>query len=99
MYVACEEKCYMLTEIEWVEVPELSSTHEEADTRLLLHAFYAAESYTEAIIVTSEDTDAMVLCLAFQKDIPCTIYQKRGTKPHTICGHMQTRKCIGRRTL
>ena len=37
----------------------------------------------EAVIVTSEDTDVMLLCLAFQKDIPCPIYQKCGTQNST----------------
>ena len=30
--------------------------------------------------MTVEDTDVMVLCLGFNRDIPCSIYQKCGTK-------------------
>ena len=66
-----------------MEVAELQSTQEEADTRLLLHALHAARTGSKAVIVTAEDTNVMLLCLAFQKDIPCPIYQKCGTQNHT----------------
>ena len=39
--VTCEETCFKITADEWVEVAELQSTQEEADTRLLLHAVFA----------------------------------------------------------
>ncbi len=76
-YVTCEDTCYKMTADEWVEEPALKSTHEEADTRLFLHALHAANAGSQAVIITAEDTDIMVLCLAFQKGIPCHIYQKR----------------------
>ena len=56
---------------------------EEPDTRLLLHALHAARTGSKAVIVASEDTDIMLLCIAFQKDIPCPIYQKCGTENNT----------------
>lgn len=34
------------------EVPELNSDHEEADARMLLHAYYASE-HSEAILIKS----------------------------------------------
>ena len=83
LYVTCEETCFKMTADEWVEVAELQSTQEEADTRLLLHALHAARTGSKAVIVTAEDTDVMLLCLAFQKDIPCPIYQKCGTQNRT----------------
>ena len=72
-----------MTADEWVEVAVLQSTQEEADTRLFLHALHAAITGSKAVIVTSEDTDVMLLCLAFQKDIPCHIYQKCGIQNST----------------
>ena len=75
-----------MTAYEWVEVAELQSTQVEADTRLLLHAPYAlraAMTGSKAVIVPAEDTDVMLLCLAFQKDIPCHIYLKDGTQNRT----------------
>ena len=41
LYVTCEV-CYKMTKDDWVEVTELRSTQEEADTRVLLHALHAA---------------------------------------------------------
>ena len=64
-----------------MEVAELRSTQEEADSHALLHALHAAKAGSKA--VTAEDTDVMVLCLGFNRDIPCSIYQKSGTKHHT----------------
>ena len=50
---------------------------------MLLHALNAARTGSKAAIVTAEDTNVMLLCLAFQKDIPCPIYQKCGTQNRT----------------
>ena len=81
--MTCEETCYRLKANGCEEVEELHSTHEEADTRLLLHASDAATSGSKAVIITAEDTDVMVLCLAFQKNITCPIYMKCGTQNRT----------------
>ena len=62
---------------------ELESSQEEADTRLILHAKHAADTGYQTVIVISEDTDVFVLLLSFAKDIPPTLYQKRGTKTRT----------------
>jgi len=83
LYVTCEEVCYKLTKDHWEEVAELKSTQEEADTRMLLHALHAAEAGYKAVVITAEDTDVLVLCLAFNKDIPCPVYQKCGTQTRT----------------
>ena len=80
LYVTCEETCFNVTAYEWVGMAELQSTQEEGYTRLLLHALHAARTGSQAVIVTSEDTVVMLLCLAFQKDTPCPIYQKCGTR-------------------
>ena len=65
---------------EWVEVAVLQSTKEEADTRFLLRALHAARTVSNAVIVTAEDTDGMLLCLAFQEDIHCTIIRSLGPR-------------------
>ena len=72
-----------MTKDDWVEVTELRSTQEKADTCVLLHALHAAKAGSKAVIVTAEDTDVMVLCLGFNRDIPCSICQKCGTKNRT----------------
>ena len=44
------------------EVPYLFSDHEEADTRLLLHAQQAAQAFS-SVTIKSPDTDVMVLSI------------------------------------
>ena len=51
-------------------VPSLESDHEEADTRLLLHAKDASALY-ERIVVQSCDTDVAMLCVSHFKDLGC----------------------------
>ena len=75
-----------MTADEWVEVTELQSTQEEADTSLLLHALHAARTGSKAVIVTADDTDVMVLCLAIHKShASCPMYQKCGTQNRRRC--------------
>ena len=78
LFITCEETCYRITENECEDIGELRSTHEEADTRLILHAKHAANVGSMSVIITADDTDIMILCLGFQKYIPCPIYQKCG---------------------
>ena len=51
----------------------LDSSQEEVDTRLLLHA---VRSKFVAVIIVSEDTDVLVLCLAFKSFIPSFMFIK-----------------------
>ena len=80
LYVTCEDLCFKISQENWCEIVELESSHEEADTRLLLHALHAAESGYKSVIITADDTDVLVLCLGLSNNIPCPIYQKCGTK-------------------
>ena len=52
---------------------DLDSSQEEADTRLLSHA---ARSRFFAIIIVSEDTDILVVCLAFKSHIQSSMFIK-----------------------
>ena len=66
LHVTCGNGCYKITAERIEEEEELRSEQEEADTRLLLHAQRAAnEQQYKSIIVSSEDTDVRILCLAF----------------------------------
>ena len=62
---------------------ELKGSHEETETRLLLHAKHAADAGVEAIVVTADDTNVMILFLCFSDNIACPIFQKCGTKKWT----------------
>ncbi len=43
----------------------------------------ASKTGSQAVIVTAEDTDVMIICLAFSRNIQCSLYQKCGTKNRT----------------
>ena len=70
-----------MTKDDWVEVTEVHTR--TSRNCVLLHALHAAKAGSKAVTVTAEDTDVMVLCLGFNRDIPCSIYQKCGTKNRT----------------
>ena len=74
------------------EVAELASTHEEADTRILLHTKHASHDYS-AIVIVAEDTDVFILCLAFQSQIDSAMYIKCGSASRVPC--IDVRKVAG----
>ena len=54
------------------DIDALKSNHEEADTRMFLHAAYAVrDSSTSAIVIQSPDTDVLVLCVSHFTGIGC----------------------------
>ena len=61
-------------------VSVLISDHEEADTRLLLHAKHACQD-GQRIVVQSPDTDVLVLCVSHYREIGCQqLWFKTGVK-------------------
>lgn len=80
LYATCEDHCFKITKDNWEAIAELKSTHEEADTRVLLHAAHVAKDGYKAAVITAEDTDILVLALGFSHTIPCQLYQKVGTQ-------------------
>jgi hypothetical protein len=83
LFATCEENCYKISSDSVTEVPELNSSQEEADGRLLLHANNAAAAGYQAVIISSPDTDVFILCLHFQKYIKASLFQKCGNKNRT----------------
>jgi hypothetical protein len=69
------EKCICLSSEDGVktnavQVHELYSSQEEADTRIMLHLKHAAEEYSnKTIIVRSPDTDVLVLLLTYVQQL------------------------------
>jgi len=75
VFFVCEEKCTQIQSVDGLsvsatEVDELRSTHEEADTRIILHCMYAMKHQNldneHSIVVKSPDTDIFILLLAYQ---------------------------------
>ena len=64
-------------------VEDLFCTHEEADTRLLLHAKHAADSGAPSVVIRSPDTDVAVLCCHVQSHLQIPIYFRTGTQTQT----------------
>jgi hypothetical protein len=83
LYVTSGEDCWKISSDGCHKVAELNSTQEEADTRILLHVKHAADEGYKTVIVICEDTDVFVLCIAYSKDIPCSLYRKCGTQAGT----------------
>lgn len=59
--------------------PHLNSDHEEADTRLLLHAKDCSLSY-DKVVVWSPDTDVAVIGIGIAKSLDCQLLFATGTK-------------------
>ena len=82
MYLGYDEICFMLSE-QSVDIAEnLNSNHEEADSRLFLHAKNVV-STKEAIVIVCEDTDVFVLGVANAGVINIPLYMKRGSQSKT----------------
>jgi hypothetical protein len=59
------------------ECAELYCAHEEADTRLLLHAKHAAAVH-DHVIIRSPDTDVFIIMLGHKPAIPAAMYFDTG---------------------
>ena len=82
LFVSKEEKCYHYQSngdaVAFNEIPELECDHEEADTKMFVHAQHAATS-TDNIVLKSPDTDVFVIALACQATIPARLILDTGT--------------------
>ena len=63
-------ECRLITRGHAVQRPSLESDHEEADTRLLLHAHHASSDHAQ-VIVQSPDTYVAVICVHMYGTIMC----------------------------
>ncbi len=59
--------------LEILRVQDVEITQEEADTRLILHAAYAAK-YSSDLVIKSPDTNVFVLALGFCSKIDGHLY-------------------------
>jgi len=75
MYVTTEDQCWRLDVATCEPAPELECNHEEADTRMVLHARHAAGT----CVIHSDDADVFVLLLAHSRNLgKCYSYTKKG---------------------
>jgi hypothetical protein len=68
------------------EIVDLMSDHEEADTRIVLHAKEATKSGFTRVDIISRDTDVLVLLLAHRHLLCEEIWMQCGTRkvPHFV---------------
>ena len=79
LFITCEKQCFKVTKEGSEAIDELTTTQEEADTRMLLHAKHASSNYKSIVIVT-EDTDVFIICVAIFRQISSHMYIQCGTK-------------------
>ena len=60
LYVTIQDECWKLDSTMSQPVPELKCSHEEADTRMILHAHHAGGT----CVIHSDDTDVQILLLS-----------------------------------
>ena len=100
VYIAHGRECHAIGPVNGTVqvtiIPELECSHEEADTRLLLHAAYVHSKMSEvtcatpsdppAIVIKSPDTDVLVISLGFAQDISSRLlfHTGRGDTVRTI---------------
>ena len=84
VYIAHGNFCHRIRSVDGqvtcTEVPELASTQEEADTKMMLHAKHASEQGYQNIIIKSSNTDVEVLSCFFQSQIQSTVFIRSGTR-------------------
>ena len=61
------------------EVDDLESNHEEADTRLLLHAKHASVQGSSSVVIRSPDTDIFIMSIVEVDEINTPLYFATGT--------------------
>ena len=81
MFVTEEDQCWKLESTSCDKVPELTCNHEEADTRMILHAEHSGGTS----IIHCDDTDVLVLLLSHSNSLGrCYLKKGRGSKSRII---------------
>ena len=81
LFVTHNQECWKLQSSSTSLLPELKCSHEEADTRMILHA----KHIQEPVLVHADDTDVLVLLLS-HSNVLGDVYMKtfRGSKSRMI---------------
>ena len=85
LYVCHDDQCHRLVPglsnapVTVEEMTELSCDHKEANTRMLLHASHAFQSY-ENVLIKTPDTDVFIISLYFCLNFSCRLFFETGVK-------------------
>ena len=77
-YIDYEDYCIYFNPDDTVDVPELSSNHEEGDTGMLLDMNHNIDQsdIRKKFVIHTPDTDESVLCLGHLHEIHVDVYIK-----------------------
>ena len=82
LYVTSEDQCWKLASSTCELVPELQCNHEEADTRIILHAQHASG---KCAVVHCDDTHVLIILLVHSQSLgKCYIKKGKGSKSSII---------------
>ena len=90
LFVTCQDKCYCLTIADDTickrEISELSTLHEESDTKVFTCIKYVNESGCDKAVIHTADTNVIVLGLYYQAFIDCEtfIHLRCGSKKQLL---------------
>ena len=79
IFVTDGERVFKINKDTVIAITELESNHEEADTRMNLHAQHASQHF-QKILISSPDTDVFIICLLFQPVIDANLYFFTGVR-------------------
>ena len=81
-YIGYEDKWICFSPDGTMDVPELASNHEEADTRIILHMKNNIDQFDiqKKFVFHTPDTDVFVLCLGHLHETHGDVYIKTGVK-------------------
>ena len=82
LYIGCEDICICFSPDGTVDVAELASNHEEADTQILLRINHNIDQsdIQKKFVMHTPDTYVFVLCLGHLHEIHGDVYIKTGIK-------------------
>ena len=78
-----------------IDLSGLKASHEEADTRIVLHAIHCSQvSACTSIVISASDTDVLLLLVSFYSEINRRLWMVAGTssKPKNIPVHAVVEK-------
>lgn len=106
LYATRGDKCFKIsptsqsTIVETTEVVELECDHEEADTRLLLHAKHASDNDFSVVAIKSPDTDVFLLMVAMKQNFSADLHfitgnqnQSRIISVNEVCDKVGSETC------
>ena len=74
--ITCDEECFKIMNNTVELVPELESSQEEADTRMMLHLAHISQYDFSCGVIASIDADVTFLCLTNYHKFPMPLFQK-----------------------